>query len=131
MLQPFADEVSAHTVGATHSGDVGLWTGQPVAHLSPLCLESGHSGTRSECPLTQKRGHSTWLCEQAHSALIDPAVGFGVFRDDRLWLLRFSSITAEMIPSAQLVGCTIGSLRRSGRKISSLTSTASRPGLTS
>jgi hypothetical protein len=40
MLRPFADEASAHAVGATHSGDVGLWTGSPVAHLSPLASKA-------------------------------------------------------------------------------------------
>jgi hypothetical protein len=41
------------------------------------------------------RHPSIGLCEQAHSALTDPAVRFGVFRGDRLWLATFSSITAE------------------------------------
>jgi hypothetical protein len=36
------------------------------------------------------------LCEQAHSALTGPAVSFGIFRGDRLWLATFSSTTAEM-----------------------------------
>ena len=34
-------------------------------------------------------------CEQAHSELTGPAVRFGVFRDPGLWLVIFSSITAE------------------------------------
>ena len=40
--------------------------------------ESGHVRCTSRCPLCANSGHSSGLCEQAHSARISPAVRFGV-----------------------------------------------------
>lgn len=51
------------------------------------------------------------LCEQAHIGLTSLAIRFGLSGGDPAWLVRSSSITAEMTQSAWLVGCTTGSRR--------------------
>jgi hypothetical protein len=53
------------------------------------------------------------------------------YRARHSWLVRSSSITAEMIQSARSVGCMIGSPKRSGAKTYLWTSTTSQLGSTS